>query len=181
MRPAIEAARNASEGRPVEAVEVGVHEGVNAAEMLDEWPELRILHLVDNYVKSGRAPYEKALVALKAFPDRVRWHLTSSHVAAYDIPDGSLDLVYIDDDHSQKGILISMLAWIRKVKPGGIFGGHDWGRYNLNVPIGEILQPRGLTLHSDGLDWWTQIGVSQEPPAADGDSGPIVPHEREGV
>ena len=174
MRAGIEAARKAMGGREATAVEVGVHEGVNAAEMLTQWPELRVLHLVDNYVKSGRGPYDKALVALKAFPDRVRWHLAPSHVAAHDIPDGSLDLVYIDDDHSQKGILISMLAWIGKVKPGGILAGHDWGRYNLNVPIGEILQPRGLELHSEGLDWWTWLGVSQEPPPEDGDSGPLI-------
>jgi len=175
MRAGIEAARKAASGRDATAVEVGVHEGVNAAEMLTGWPELCTLHLVDNYVKSGRPPYDKALIALKAYPARVQWHLVSSHVAAYDIPDGSQELVYIDDDHSQKGILISLLAWIGKVKPGGILAGHDWGRYNLNVPIGEILQPRGLRLCCDGLDWWTQIGVSQDPPPENGDSGPVLP------
>ncbi len=41
------------------------------------------------------------------------------------IPNNSLDIVFIDGDHSQKGCYADMVAWMPKVKHGGRFLGHD--------------------------------------------------------
>lgn len=162
MRPGIEAARKAAGNAKVVGVEVGVHNGTNAADMLESWPELRMLHLVDNYAAFGLRPLDTAKASLKPYTDRFRWHLDLSHVAAASFADGFADFVYIDDDHSYKGILISMLAWLPKVKSGGVLAGHDWLRYKLAAPVGEIADPRGLTVQSEGEDWWIEIPVSKE-------------------
>lgn len=46
--------------------------------------------------------------------------------AAKDIPDGSLDFVFIDADHSYEGCKADIEAWLPKVKPGGFISGHDY-------------------------------------------------------
>lgn len=42
------------------------------------------------------------------------------------VPDGSLDLVYIDADHTLRGISIDMIRTYPKVRVGGILGGDDY-------------------------------------------------------
>ena len=43
------------------------------------------------------------------------------------IPDNSLDLCFIDGNHAYGPVLEDMDAWWPKVRPGGIFSGHDYG------------------------------------------------------
>ena len=49
--------------------------------------------------------------------------------AAKDIPDESLDFVYIDGDHAFDHIMQDLIIWSYKVKPGGIVAGHDFYRF----------------------------------------------------
>ena len=44
------------------------------------------------------------------------------------IPDRSLDLAYIDADHTLRGVSIDMIRSWAKVRPGGILGGDDYSR-----------------------------------------------------
>ncbi|MEM6313782.1 MAG: class I SAM-dependent methyltransferase, partial [Planctomycetota bacterium] len=46
--------------------------------------------------------------------------------AAAKIADESLDWIYIDGDHTLRGITIDLLALYDKVKPGGFIGGDDF-------------------------------------------------------
>ena len=41
-------------------------------------------------------------------------------------PDGYFDFVYIDADHTSPGVDKDIEAWLPKVKPTGVFGGHDY-------------------------------------------------------
>jgi hypothetical protein len=41
--------------------------------------------------------------------------------------DGSLDFVFIDADHSYEGVKRDIIAWLPKVKNGGVLAGHDYG------------------------------------------------------
>lgn len=45
--------------------------------------------------------------------------------AAAQVPGASLDLVFLDADHSEEGVSADIAAWMSKVKPGGWIGGHD--------------------------------------------------------
>lgn len=49
-----------------------------------------------------------------------------SVIGATRYPDRSLDFVFIDGDHSYDGVMRDLVAWIPKVKVGGILAGHDY-------------------------------------------------------
>lgn len=39
---------------------------------------------------------------------------------------GSVDLVFLDADHSFEGVTKDLAAWLPAIKPGGFIGGHDY-------------------------------------------------------
>lgn len=43
-----------------------------------------------------------------------------------DFPNRSLDLVYLDGDHSYAAVKRDLTLWLPKVKKGGCLAGHDW-------------------------------------------------------
>lgn len=122
-----------------EAAEIGVQRGLFSRTLLDRWQGKR-LHLVDpwrhfsdGYQDIGNvsdAEHEACLQAardnLAAHSDRYAIHRKCSLDAVAEFADESLDFVYVDANHSYQGALDDMLAWFPKVKPGGVFAGHDY-------------------------------------------------------
>ena len=49
-----------------------------------------------------------------------------SQQAATRFPDGSIDLVFVDGDHSYEAVKRDLQAWLPKVTKGGILSGHDF-------------------------------------------------------
>ena len=49
--------------------------------------------------------------------------------AIHDVPDKSLDFVYIDADHSFDFVMQDLIEWSKKVRMGGIVSGHDYCRF----------------------------------------------------
>lgn len=64
-------------------------------------------------------------VARAASPAKMRPLRMDSVAAAATIADGSLDLVFVDADHSYEAVKADIAAWRSKVRPGGILCGHD--------------------------------------------------------
>lgn len=60
------------------------------------------------------------------FGERAAMIREGSQAAGLLIPDGSLDFVYIDADHSYEGCKADLLTWWPKTKSGGIFCGDDY-------------------------------------------------------
>lgn len=59
--------------------------------------------------------------------DLVTVHIMDSLTAAKAHADASLDLVFIDGDHAAEAVCADVLAWIPKIRPGGVIAGHDAG------------------------------------------------------
>jgi hypothetical protein len=57
--------------------------------------------------------------------------------AAREIPDASLDFVFVDADHSYEGCKADIVNWAPKVRPGGIVSGHDYGWPTVSQAVGE--------------------------------------------
>lgn len=92
----------------------------------------------------------------------MRMHSTT---AARYIANGSLDIVYIDAEHSYDSVKADIIAWIPKVRLGGILCGHDYdptGDYDgLIQAVHEMLGGISLTSDSSGGDnnhiWWVIV------------------------
>lgn len=132
-----------NEGR---IAEVGVLIGALSREILakrsDVW-----LEMVDNWLPMAQQP--EAYIATgddHALHDKARaeshyrqaqrvadesdyrahiWRGNSVDVAKF-FADRSMDMIFLDADHSFEGVTADLAAWAGKVKPGGWIGGHDY-------------------------------------------------------
>lgn len=118
--------------------EVGVQKGENARELL--LAGVGHLLLVDLWAQQGKeyfdianksaaeqdANYRETLGRMEAFPGRWTVLRGWSHLMAAQVPDGSLDFVYIDADHKEASVTRDLEAWYPKVRAGGIVSGHDF-------------------------------------------------------
>lgn len=60
--------------------------------------------------------------------------------------DKSLDLVFIDGDHSYNQVTTDLNAWLPKVKPGGILAGDDFVWRSVEKAVKDFCRTKGLTL-----------------------------------
>lgn len=67
--------------------------------------------------------------------------------------DGTCDLVFLDADHSLKGTAAAISAWLPKVRPGGIFAGHDFTPEHPGVVEAVRLLLPGATKRRSSFFW----------------------------
>lgn len=157
-------------------VEVGSLHGSYAKIILDSWKG-NYLTMVDpwatqlsgDYRESTNtetdfsAAYKLCQEIARSFPRRVSLLRHLSLDAAPQFGDGSLDFVYLDGNHSYEAVLADLDAWYPKVKPGGLFGGHDYLN-DVTTPgwdcevkraLDEWCAPRNLVPHlTSCTSWW---------------------------
>jgi hypothetical protein len=64
---------------------------------------------------------------------------TTSVAAATLFADRSLSVVFIDACHEYEDVRSDVAAWLPKVRPGGVIGGHDWNRVGVKRAVRELL------------------------------------------
>jgi len=69
--------------------------------------------------------YDFAMNRLKDYPNFAMIRKTSID-ALNDIPNRSLDFVYIDGNHLYGYVAMDLMQWAQKVRRGGIISGHDY-------------------------------------------------------
>jgi glycosyltransferase involved in cell wall biosynthesis len=113
-------------------IEVGVGTGVNAEIMLNKIKGLNLC-CVDPWTKYARwsqekidSRYNRTVKRLKPYGSRVKIIRKTSMDAVGDIPDGSLDFVYIDGFHDFDWVMADLIFWSPKVRKDGIVAGHDY-------------------------------------------------------
>jgi hypothetical protein len=125
--------------RPLAAAEIGVLDGRTSRLLLQRRPLLHLTMVdlwgpianddggLDAPVTDARADglMAEALKGTAFAADRRTIIRGDSAEAADGVADGTLDLVFIDADHSEAGCYRDILAWAPKVRPGGILAGHD--------------------------------------------------------
>lgn len=104
--------------------EIGVFGGYYSEVLFKNIPALH-LYCVDIW---GKGKYKRAedecLERLKSYNKTII--KKPSVEAAKDVPDGSLDFVYIDAAHDYENVKLDINAWTPKVKIGGIVAGDDF-------------------------------------------------------
>jgi len=136
------------------AVEVGTHQGAYANRFLQQW-EGKKLYCIDPWtIPKGYEKQAKMLMGQGENRDRdfelakriatihkPRMELIKdiSENAVKRFEDNSLDFVYVDGDHLLPAVTLDFKIWFPKVKPGGVFAGHD-----IVSARKGVLDPRGL-------------------------------------
>jgi hypothetical protein len=142
-----------------------VKEGKYSAALLEGWKG-RLLVSVDPWSEAPSEEYvDKANVSqqqhetflattrarLAPFGDRSAiWRMYGDEAAAQ-IPDRSLDFVYIDARHDYASVLEDIGVWFPKVAPGGVLAGHDYvdghlpeGIFGVRSAVDEFFGARGI-------------------------------------
>lgn len=110
--------------------EVGVQAGIYSKILCDSIPGLK-LKCIDPWGAFGGTSAEKSekyyQIALRTLsPYDVEFIRKPSLEAVLDVPDKSLDFVYIDELHEFDHVVMDLILWGKKVREGGIFAGHDY-------------------------------------------------------
>lgn len=119
--------------------EVGVWHGEFAAAVLRGCPDISTYYLVDpwrpldDWNKPLNVPADRFAEAHRAATEAVAFAGSRAVVlrgttreVADRIPDGSLDAVYVDGDHTLRGITIDLVRMLPKLRPDGLLGGDDF-------------------------------------------------------
>ena len=116
--------------------EIGVAFGGYSREVLQEWKGREYV-MVDPWAKQPKEVYKEKTdnipydtwhqmcVDLAKEDERVSIICDYSERVAPMFPNGYFDCVYIDGNHSYEAFAVDVELWWPKVRPGGLFCGHD--------------------------------------------------------
>lgn len=114
------------------AIEIGVHRGEFAGHFLAGWGGKKY-HAVDPYLpycdnyKPRDLDKQIAHTRLQRFCDRVVWECRDSMEAIEKHAPESIDFSYTDGDHNYWAVTMEMRELWPRIRPAGIFAGHDFG------------------------------------------------------
>lgn len=167
---------NPKEGS-ITGVEVGVFAGDLSRKLLASRPEM-VLHLVDSWTTVHRPDYALSgdfhttlsqadqdlahamtVRAVSFAASRAPIIRMDSLKAAALFPDGTLDFVFIDADHSYEGCAADIAAWLPKVKVGGVLCGHDYEntdfpKFGVRRAVDQLL---GTVELGENFTWFKHI------------------------
>jgi len=115
--------------------EIGIWEGDYSRQMFKRIPNLH-LYCIDPWKSYGdfhetcnedslmEEAYQKTIENTKGMNATIL--RCESLEAASNVPDGSLDFVFIDGNHNLPYTIADLHTWIPKVRSGGIISGHDY-------------------------------------------------------
>jgi hypothetical protein len=146
--------------------EIGVRQGFFSKHLLITFPDLE-MRLVDPfapyqdvdkfYTKEDQEALRKeCMKRLAAFAARTAYYFEPSIVAAEHVPACSLDFVFIDAEHTYEAALADCLAWLPKVRTGGVLCGHDYEMPEVRMAVDEMAGRLGNQVGHIGLpaDVW---------------------------
>lgn len=145
--------------------EIGVRRGENAIKMFERIPNLHLI-CIDPWTGFSRSTTdEKAIqnynICVKLLEKySTEYKKMTSTEAAKEVPDGSLDFVYIDGLHDFDNVIMDIITWVPKVRKNGIIAGHDYCEF---YQSGIIEAVRVYTFAHNIQDWYVTRFTEKTP------------------
>jgi len=164
---------------PTRGAEIGVWRGSTAVQVLKKRP--LATHLMIDCWKAPEADsryattpgstqkrpqevfdaaYDEVVESVKGFKERAPIMRMYSEVAAKEVPNHSLDYVFIDAEHTYEGVRDDIRLWREKVKHGGWIGGHDYENLpnfpGVKKAVLEAFSEDDVQLGADHT-WWVRL------------------------
>lgn len=142
--------------------EIGVYKGQMASEVIRN-SNLNLYVLVDPEPKSEFYNFLKS--SYNKINPRILFMRMFSNEAVAIIPDESLDLVFIDANHSYENVKEDIEIWKSKIRKGGILSGHDY-EHRMFKGVKEAvddslenfnLEPDDIGENPEVKCWWIKI------------------------
>jgi len=145
-------------------LEVGCDEAVTTEYLLSNLHSLT-LHSIDPYseyrdwngtvVRAREDVYQLAMNKMKPFGKRFIMHKEDSSVYYDNFEDESLDFIFIDGIHTYNGVMSDCMKYYSKVKPGGLFSGHDFSMIvDVNRAVKEFAALHNKEILNTEVDVW---------------------------
>jgi hypothetical protein len=151
--------------------EIGVWEGDFSEKLCKANPQMHLICVdpwrpqqgyleVKNNAGRMEAAFATAQQRLQKY-DCTFLRMTSREAAAQ-VPDGSLDWVYIDGNHLFDHVIADLTIWTPKVKPGGFVSGHDYKDY-ANKPFIQVKRAVDQYTSEREIDPWFVLANEKSP------------------
>ena len=127
-------------------IEIGVHKGNSAYSVLTQL-NIKKMYLIDPYsplsylqqyfgtkelVESSK---ETAHTLLKKFEDKIVWYEDFSENVVNNFENESIDIIYIDGNHSYDSVMLDLKNYYPKLKIGGLIIGDDYNERDVKMAI----------------------------------------------
>jgi predicted O-methyltransferase YrrM len=131
-------------------VEVGSYAGASAELMAQYAGVVVCCDIWEEYINPNMAPIVyKEFLDTKSRNKNIIEHKVKSEVLAKEFGKETIDMVYIDADHSYASVKADILAWSDKVKVGGLIAGHDYCMEDVSRAVDEIFKKENIRYFKD--------------------------------
>ena len=136
----------------VVVVDLGTYHGASSAHIHKYCPQVKCIYAIDIQQPDPQQSLIRDL-------PRVTFVKGYSDTCAEQFADESVDLIFIDADHSQEGVAKDLTAWLPKIRRGGVIAGHDYASRRhpgVKRAVDEFFadHPRPVEFQAD-MVWWT--------------------------
>jgi predicted O-methyltransferase YrrM len=77
-----------------------------------------------------------------------------SSVAAESFEDNSIDIIFIDANHSYEGVKKDLQSWFSKVKIKGIIAGHDFWAEQVKSAVLDFMATKSVKVFETSSSCW---------------------------
>ena len=141
--------------------ELGIWYGQTYFHLLDALPGLTLIGVdawlppapASSHHQDQAANRREVRQRAAGYGDRAQILDMTTAQASAQVPDASLDFVFIDADHSYAGCRADILAWRPKLKADGWIIGHDFLWPGVNQAVRELLMPVNCPVAATDETW----------------------------
>jgi hypothetical protein len=161
-------------GPDLVGAEVGVFRAESFCTLLQNCPNIKTLHGIDSwnpYKDYLKEPYDDTpaydltqpeieFVEMTAMHnikycgsvEKAVIHKMDSKLAVEKFEDGKLDFIFLDTYMTYEQCVVDIDGWFSKVRPGGLFAGHDWNSSVVKKAVYEFRAKNNITGHLSVFD-----------------------------